>query len=75
MKFIFYLLQIAGEVADAKTNPLRAKKMYVLAALLVSLETMILSKPNLVSYTTGHVGERKIALRDLIKQRCARVAI
>lgn len=36
-------MQVAGEVADAKTNPLRAKKMYVLAALLVSLESLILA--------------------------------
>ena len=35
-------------MADAKTNPLRAKKMYVLAALLVSLQTrIILSIPAL----------------------------
>ena len=31
-------MQVAGEVADAKTNPLRAKKIYVLAALLVRLD-------------------------------------
>lgn len=29
------LFKVAGEVSDAKTNPLRAKKLYVLAALLV----------------------------------------
>ena len=34
---LFVTSQVAGEVSDAKTNPLRAKKLYVLAALLVSL--------------------------------------
>lgn len=42
---LFVTSQVAGEVSDAKTNPLRAKKLYVLAALLVSL---ISSKKRLV---------------------------
>lgn len=42
---LFVASQVAGEVSDAKTNPMRAKKLYVLAALLVSL---ISSKKRLV---------------------------
>lgn len=33
---LFVTSQVASEVSDAKTNPMRAKKLYVLAALLVS---------------------------------------